>query len=186
MARLRHPNVVQIYDVGQAEGLPFVALELLEGGSLEARVAGTPQPERASAELLVTLAGAIAAAHRAGVVHRDLKSANVLFATDGTPKIADFGLAKRLDEDDGQTRSGQVMGSPSFMAPEQARGPGPRGRPGGRPLLARRDPLRDAHRPAPVQGAVGDGDAVPGRPRRARARPPGSAPASRATWRRSA
>ncbi len=124
VARLRHPNVVQIFDVGQAGGLPYVALELLEGGSLEARVAGTPQPERPSAELLVILAGAIGAAHRAGVVHRDLKSANVLHTTDGTPKIADFGLAKRLDEDDGQTRSGQVMGSPSFMSPEQARGKG--------------------------------------------------------------
>jgi len=124
VARLRHPNVVQIFDVGQAEGLPYVALELLEGGSLEARIDGTPQPERASAELLATLAGAIGAAHRAGVVHRDLKSANVLYATDGTPKIADFGLAKRLDEEDGQTRSGQVMGSPSFMSPEQARGQG--------------------------------------------------------------
>ncbi len=124
VARLRHPNVVQIFDVGQAGGLPFVALELLEGGSLEARMAATPQPERASAELLETLAGAIGAAHRAGVVHRDLKSANVLYASDGTPKIADFGLAKRLDEEDGQTRSGQVMGSPSFMSPEQARGKG--------------------------------------------------------------
>jgi eukaryotic-like serine/threonine-protein kinase len=124
VARLRHPNVVQIFDVGQAGGLPFVALELLEGGSLEARVAGTPQPERSSAEILVTLASAIGAAHRAGVVHRDLKSANVLYSSDGTPKIADFGLAKRLDEDDGQTRSGQVMGSPSFMSPEQARGKG--------------------------------------------------------------
>ncbi len=124
VARLRHPNVVQIHDVGRADGLPYVALELLSGGSLEARVAGTPRPERESAELLITLAGAIAAAHRAGVVHRDLKSANVLFSEDGTPKIADFGLAKRLDEDDGQTESGQVMGSPSFMAPEQALGRG--------------------------------------------------------------
>jgi eukaryotic-like serine/threonine-protein kinase len=124
VARLKHPNVVQIYDVGQVDGMPFVALELLEGGSLEHRVASTPQPERPSAELVVILAGAIGAAHRVGVVHRDLKSANVLFATDDTPKIADFGLAKRLDEEDGQTHSGQVMGSPSFMAPEQARGKG--------------------------------------------------------------
>jgi serine/threonine protein kinase/Flp pilus assembly protein TadD len=122
LARLGHPNVVQIYDVGRSAGVPFVALELLEGGSLEGRVAGTPQPETTSAELLITLARAMGAAHKAGVVHRDLKSANVLFAADGTPKIADFGLAKRLDEEDGQTQTGQVMGSPSFMAPEQARG----------------------------------------------------------------
>ncbi len=124
VARLRHPNVVQVYDVGEADGLPYVALELLEGGSLESRVAGTPQPEGRSAELIETLARAIASAHRAGVVHRDLKPANVLFNADGTPKIADFGLAKRLDQEDGQTHSGQVMGSPSFMAPEQARGLG--------------------------------------------------------------
>jgi tetratricopeptide (TPR) repeat protein len=122
LARLGHPNVVQIHDVGRSGGVPFVALELLEGGSLEGRVAGTPQTERNSAELLITLARAIGAAHKAGVVHRDLKSANVLFASDGTPKIVDFGLAKRLDEEDGQTQTGQVMGSPSFMAPEQARG----------------------------------------------------------------
>lgn len=122
VARLGHPNVVQIHDVGRSAGGPFVAFELLEGGSLDARVAGTPQPETSSAELMVTLARAMAAAHRAGVVHRDLKSANVLFSSDATPKIADFGLAKRLDEEDGQTQTGQVMGSPSFMAPEQARG----------------------------------------------------------------
>ncbi len=122
VARLGHPNVVQIHDVGRSAGVPFVAFELLEGGSLESRVAGTPQPERVSAELLVVLARAMGVAHRAGVVHRDLKSANVLYAADGTPKIADFGLAKRLDEDDGQTQTGQVMGSPSFMAPEQAQG----------------------------------------------------------------
>jgi len=124
VARLRHPNVVQVYDVGEAGGLPYVALELLEGGSLDDKVAGTPRPERWAAELLATLARAIASAHRAGVIHRDLKPANVLFTTDGTAKVADFGLAKRLDEDDGQTHSGQVMGSPSFMAPEQARGRG--------------------------------------------------------------
>ena len=124
VARLRHPNVVQVYDVGESRGLPFVALELLEGGSLDARNGGNPQPEPAAAALLATLARAVAAAHRAGIVHRDLKPANILFSRDGVPKVTDFGLAKRLDEDDGQTQSGQVMGSPSFMAPEQARGAG--------------------------------------------------------------
>ena len=122
VARLHHPNIVQIYDVGEAGGLPYFALELLEGGSLEARVAGTPQPERQAAALLATLAGAIHAAHGAGIVHRDLKSSNVLFTADGVPKVTDFGLAKRLDEEDNQTTTGQVLGSPSFMAPEQARG----------------------------------------------------------------
>ena len=124
VARLRHHNVVQVFDVGESQGLPYVALELLEGGSLEAKNGGTPQPEAAAAALVATLARAIASAHEVGIVHRDLKPANVLFSRDGVPKITDFGLAKRLDEDDGQTYSGQVMGSPSFMAPEQARGGG--------------------------------------------------------------
>ena len=123
VARLHHPNVVQVFDVGESQGQPFVALELLEGGSLEAKIGGVPQPDAiATARLVAILARAVAAAHRAGIVHRDLKSANILFSRDGIPKITDFGLAKRLDEDDGQTESGQVMGSPSFMAPEQALG----------------------------------------------------------------
>ena len=122
VARLHHPNVVQVFDVGESQGLPFVSLELLEGGSLESRISGVPQPDAEAATLVATLARAVASAHRAGIVHRDLKSANILFTRDGIPKITDFGLAKRLDEEDGQTHSGQVMGSPSFMAPEQARG----------------------------------------------------------------
>jgi eukaryotic-like serine/threonine-protein kinase len=122
VARLRHPNILQIFDIGEVEGLPFVSLELLEGGSLADRLAGTPQPGRPSAELLATLALAIDEAHRAGIVHRDLKPTNVLFTEDGIPKITDFGLAKRIDSNDHQTDTGQVMGSPSYMAPEQARG----------------------------------------------------------------
>jgi eukaryotic-like serine/threonine-protein kinase len=122
VARLRHANILQIYDIGEADGMPFVSLELLEGGSLADRLDGTPQPARSSAELLSTLALAIVAAHQAGIIHRDLKPSNVLFNEDGEPKVTDFGLAKRLDTDDHQTESGQVMGSPSYMAPEQARG----------------------------------------------------------------
>ena len=125
VARLRHNHVVQVFDVGESHGLPYVSLELLEGGSLEAKTSGNPQPEPDSARLVATLARAIGSAHAAGIVHRDLKPANVLFTRDGVAKITDFGLAKRLDEDDGQTQSGQVMGSPSFMAPEQARGDSP-------------------------------------------------------------
>ncbi len=122
VAGLRHPNILQIFDVGEVEGSPYVSLELLEGGSLADRLAGTPQPGRPSAELLATLALAIDQAHRAGIVHRDLKPSNVLFTAEDTPKITDFGLAKRIDSNEGQTESGQIIGSPSYMAPEQARG----------------------------------------------------------------
>ena len=122
VARLPHPNIVQIFEIGEADGRPFVTLELLEGGSLSDRLKGTTQPGRAAAELVVILARAMHAAHQAGIVHRDLKPANVLFDRGGTPKITDFGLAKRLEVEDGHTHTGQVMGTPSYMAPEQARG----------------------------------------------------------------
>jgi serine/threonine protein kinase/tetratricopeptide (TPR) repeat protein len=122
VARLRHPNVVQIFEIGEAAGTPFVSLELLEGGSLDDRLQNTPQPGRAAAELLITLARAVQIAHDTGIIHRDLKPSNILFTQDGIPKITDFGLAKRLEADSRQTESGQIMGSPSYMAPEQARG----------------------------------------------------------------
>ena len=122
VARLRHPNIIQIHEIGEAGGLPFVSLELLEGGELGGRLAGTPQPGRPAAELLITLSKAIQVAHEAGIVHRDLKPSNILFTADGVPRITDFGLAKRLESDSEQTETGQIMGSPSYMAPEQARG----------------------------------------------------------------
>jgi eukaryotic-like serine/threonine-protein kinase len=121
-ARLKHPNVVQIYDVGEAGGRPYFSLELLEGGTLRERLADAPMAPRPAATLLIGLATAIDAAHRAGIVHRDLKPSNVLFDDKGTAKVADFGLAKQLESDDGPSLSGQVMGTPSYMAPEQARG----------------------------------------------------------------
>jgi WD40 repeat protein len=121
VARLQHPNIVQIHEVGEHQGLPFFSLEYCAGGSLEKKLSGTPLPPREAAALVQTLARAMQAAHDRGVVHRDLKPANVLLAEDGTPKVTDFGLAKKLDET-GQTASGSVLGTPSYMAPEQAAG----------------------------------------------------------------
>ena len=149
VAKLCHPNIIQIYDIGEATNLPFVALELLEGGSLDALLKNTPQPAKASAQLLATLARAIHAAHQAGIIHRDLKPSNVLFGTDGTPKITDFGLAKRLEEE-GYTETGQVLGSPSYIPPEQSARPSQGGRAGCGCLCVRRCSLRDAHRPPPI------------------------------------
>jgi tetratricopeptide (TPR) repeat protein/tRNA A-37 threonylcarbamoyl transferase component Bud32 len=121
VARLQHPNIVQVYDVGEHEGLPYFSLEFCAGGSLAQKLAGTPLPPAESAALVQTLARAMEAAHLRDLVHRDVKPANVLLTTDGTPKITDFGLAKRLDET-GATASGAVLGTPSYMPPEQAGG----------------------------------------------------------------
>ncbi len=142
VAQLQHPNIVQIYEVGEVEGRPYLSLEFVDGGSLAQRIQGQPQAARASAALVEALARAIAAAHGAGIIHRDLKPANVLLASSvhtasgnhslssltmrsqhpfGFPKITDFGLAKRI-EGGGNTQSGSILGTPSYMSPEQATG----------------------------------------------------------------
>jgi WD40 repeat protein len=122
VAKLHHPNVVQIYRIGEAGGLPFLELEYVEGGSLAAALDGTPWPARRAAALVESLACAIAAAHGRGLVHRDLKPANVLLSVEGAPKIIDFGLAKVMAADSRLTATGLVLGTPSYMAPEQAEG----------------------------------------------------------------
>jgi serine/threonine-protein kinase len=122
VAQLQHPNIVQIYEVGEQDGRPFFSLEYVDGGSLAKTIAGTPQPPREAARLVEVLARAVACAHARGVIHRDLKPANILLTRDGTPKITDFGLAKRLEAGSGQTHTDTILGTPSYMAPEQAEG----------------------------------------------------------------
>jgi serine/threonine protein kinase len=122
VARLQHPHIVQIFEVGDHRGLPFFALEFLESGSLAGQLDGTPWADLRAAELLAKLAAGVQHAHEHGVIHRDLKPANVLMCADGTPKIADFGLATGVDRDGHLTQSGALLGTPSYMAPEQAEG----------------------------------------------------------------
>jgi len=121
IARLQHAGIVQVFEIGEHDGLPFMALEFCGGGSLDAILAKNPLQPRASALLVQKLAEAMYAAHEAKVIHRDLKPANVLLSDKNEPKITDFGLAKKLDEA-GATRTGSVMGTPSYMPPEQANG----------------------------------------------------------------
>ena len=123
VAGLQHPNIVQIFQIGEQDGLPYLALEYVDGGSLSEKIAERPQPPDEAAAMVETLARAVQAAHERGVVHRDLKPANVLLAADGTPKIADFGLARRLERS-GHSVSEQIAGTASYMAPEQAWGGG--------------------------------------------------------------
>src|SRR5262249_24952107 len=120
VAALQHPNIVQIHEVGEADGCPYLVLEYVAGGNRARRMRERPLASRAAAELVRTLALAVEHAHRHGIIHRDLKPVNVLLTADGQPKITDFGLAKRLGTDGGQTATGEVFGTPSYMAPEQA------------------------------------------------------------------
>jgi WD40 repeat protein/tRNA A-37 threonylcarbamoyl transferase component Bud32 len=129
-ARVQHPNIVQVYEIGSHEGQPFLAMEWVEGGSLADRLDGRPWPAAEAARLIEKLAYAIHTAHSQGVVHRDLKPANILLVgpigpmgpMGPIPKISDFGLARPLEGDEGLTKTGVLLGTPGYMAPEQASG----------------------------------------------------------------
>ncbi|MBX9625911.1 MAG: serine/threonine protein kinase, partial [Gemmataceae bacterium] len=144
-ARLQHPGVVQVYEVGEHDGRPYIALEYVDGPSLDQALKGKPLTPREAAGLVETVARAIHYAHTRGVVHRDLKPANILLGNaelglrnaesqaevrdsafriphSAIPKVTDFGIAKRLDAADGPTRAGELLGTPAYMAPEQAGG----------------------------------------------------------------
>jgi hypothetical protein len=121
-AALQHPNIVQLHEVGEDDGHPYLVLEYVNGGGLDAKLAGTPIDPYEAAQLLATLAQAMHYAHENGIVHRDLKPANVLLTNAGVPKITDFGLAKHLHGDLGHTQTGTIKGTASYMASEQATG----------------------------------------------------------------
>jgi tetratricopeptide (TPR) repeat protein len=193
---LQHPNIVQIFEVAEHDGLPYLALEYLDGGSLAQRLVSTTLHPRDAAQLIETLARAVDYAHERGIIHRDLKPANILFqksevrsqksevrpasvnsdfcplTSDLCPKITDFGLAKRLDDASGQTHTGQVMGTPSYMAPEQAAGLGHRVGPAADvyalgailyELLAGRPPFRAASSMATLQQVLSQEPVAPAR-----------------------
>jgi serine/threonine-protein kinase len=122
VAALRHPNIVQVHDAGEVAGHPYFTMECVEGGTLSHSLVGRPKPPRRAAELLITLASAVQFAHQSGFIHRDLKPANVLLTADGVPKITDFGLVRPIASGSQVTRSGDFLGTPCYMAPEQARG----------------------------------------------------------------
>ncbi|HKI16454.1 MAG TPA: protein kinase, partial [Isosphaeraceae bacterium] len=121
-ANLDHPGIVPIFEVGQHEGQHYFSMGFVEGQSLSQRLAEGPIPAREAAELIRRVSEAIEYAHQHGVIHRDLKPANILLDQSGNPRVTDFGLAKKLEGDSGLTGSGQIMGTPSYMPPEQAGG----------------------------------------------------------------
>jgi eukaryotic-like serine/threonine-protein kinase len=121
-ANLDHPGIVPIYEVGQYDGQHYFSMGFVEGESLSHRLTDGPVPGREAAALMVKVAEAIEYAHQQGVIHRDLKPGNVLVDKNGKPRVTDFGLAKNMQGDSGLTGSGQIMGTPSYMPPEQAGG----------------------------------------------------------------
>ena len=121
-AKLEHPNIVPVYEVGDIEGRPFFSMKLVDGETLAERLSRGPMPQRAAAEIVAKVARAVAFAHEQGVLHRDLKPSNILLADDDQPLIMDFGLAKQTDGEDSLTRTGMLVGTPAYMSPEQASG----------------------------------------------------------------
>jgi Tfp pilus assembly protein PilF len=122
IAAIEHPGIVRLYEFGTHEGSPWFALEYCPGGTLHRKLAGTPLPVRESASLVERIARGVQAAHDKKIIHRDLKPGNILLDAQNQPRVTDFGLARRVEGDSGLTQTGAVMGTPSYMPPEQAQG----------------------------------------------------------------
>ncbi len=174
-ARLSHPGIVQLYEVGEHDGQPFLASEFCGGGALAARLDGTPRPADVAARIVAELAAAVQAAHDHDILHRDLKPANVLLTEDARLKIGDFGLAKLLDQVEFLTQTNAILGSPPYMSPEQAAGQAAVGRATDvyalgailYELLTGRPPFRGATPAETVQSVVRNEPAAPRRLNRA-------------------
>jgi serine/threonine-protein kinase len=122
VAQLEHPGIVPIYEIGEHDGRPFFSMKLYEGGSLSARLSDFRDRSRQAAELVAAVAHAVHHAHQRGILHRDLKPSNILLDSDGRPHVADFGLAKRLEADQELTQTGELIGTPAYIAPERVGG----------------------------------------------------------------
>src|SRR6185436_6943405 len=124
VASLNHPNIVPIYEVGEHEGQPFFSMKFVEGGSLAQRIGNlkSVMSSRETAEVMARLARAVHYAHQRGILHRDIKPGNVLLDLQGEPHLTDFGLARLVEKDSTLTRTMAMLGTPSYMSPEQARG----------------------------------------------------------------
>jgi serine/threonine-protein kinase PpkA len=120
VATLRHPHIITVYDIGMNEDYVFMSMEYIEGGDLKSRIANSIFTPAQALDLIAKVASALEVAHQAGIIHRDVKPGNILFRKDGTPLLSDFGIAKQLTLDHDLTHTGIFLGSPNYMAPEQA------------------------------------------------------------------
>ena len=161
-AGLNHPGIVPVYDVGSHDGHHYYAMGFVEGPTLSEELRRRRFSMEESARLVLELANAVAYAHEHGVVHRDLKPGNILLSEDGQPQITDFGLAKRTDRPSQLTMDGQILGTPGYMAPEQAAGDVEHSGAGRRCLRAGCDPLSPDHRPSTVSYRPGCAGLCPG------------------------
>ena len=121
-ANLLHPSIVQVHQIGEAGGVPFLVMEYVEGGSLAEELRAGPMPAEKSVELVTSIADAVQHSHEKGIIHRDIKPGNILLSLTGVPQVCDFGLARKLDADYSLHQTGDVVGTPAYMPPEQARG----------------------------------------------------------------